>query len=86
MASPAVPVTLVGKLAARRHLAAGSGRRVFRAAWVTRLAAAAREHGTTVAAFGAMDLGAFQAWRPAGWITLGVSLLVFEWKVREPDA
>lgn len=83
MASPAVPATLIGKLAARRHPAAITGRLVSRArARAARLAAAVREHGTTVAAFAAVDLGAFQAWRPAGWITLGVLALVFDWQVR----
>lgn len=83
MASPAVPVTLLGKLAARRHQAALAGRRVAVPAWAARLAAAAADHVTTLAAFAAVDLGAFQAWRPAGWIVTGLSLLVFEWKVRE---
>ena len=44
--------------------------------------ALAREHITTVAAFSAVDYGAFTAARPAGWITLGVSLLVLDWQIR----
>jgi len=84
VASPAVPATLIGKLAARRHQAAGTGRRVALAkAWATRLAGAAREHLATVAGLAAIDLGCFQAARPAGWIVTGVSVLVMEWKVRD---
>lgn len=84
MASPAVPVTLLGKLAASR---AQAGRRVPSLAWVAVLCSlvvtVAREHGPTIAAFAAIDLGCFQAAAPAGWIVTGLSLLAFDWKVRD---
>lgn len=80
MASPAVPVTLLGKLAARKTQ---SGRRVRMKAWAARLAVAAREHLATVTGLAAIDLGCFAAARPAGWIAAGVSVLLFEWKVRD---
>lgn len=88
MASPAVPVTLAGKLAARRRQAAQAGaRRVSGLARVavlcSRVTSAAREHGPTIAAFAAIDLGCFQAAAPAGWIVTGLSLLAFDWKVRD---
>lgn len=88
MASPAVPVTLIGKLAARRRQAAGAGpRRVSGLARVAALCspvvAAAREHGPTIAAFAAVDLGAFEASGPAGWIVTGLSVLFLDWKIRD---
>lgn len=46
-----------------------------------RVAGAAREHVTTVAAFASIDLGCFRASAVAGWIVLGVSLLLLEWKI-----
>jgi hypothetical protein len=76
------PVTLVGQILA--FLAAlnkpRDGRKVK--AFVLVLAGAAREHVTTVAAFGAIDFGCFRASPVAGWIALGVSLLIVEFKVR----
>jgi len=51
-------------------------------ALAVRLAVAAREHLVTVTALAAIDLGAFQASRVAGWIVLGVCLLLAEWKIR----
>ncbi len=87
MASPAVPATLLGKLAARRHQAARAGRRVSVQARVaarcSRVTSAAREHGPTFAAFAAIDLGCFQAAPPAGWIMTGLSVLFLDWKVRD---
>ena len=41
------------------------------------VAAAVREHVVTVAAFAAIDYGAFMASHVAGWVVLGVSLLVW---------
>jgi hypothetical protein len=49
---------------------------------VSALAAAVREHVVTFAAFAAVDYGAFQASHVAGWVTGGVLLLVFDWKVQ----
>jgi uncharacterized MAPEG superfamily protein len=72
------PGTLIGRLAALRVPRAGRRTRSLAA----RAAAAAREHATTLAAFAAVDLGAFEASRPAGWIVTGLSLLIVEWKVR----
>ena len=51
-------------------------------AFAQRVAGAAREHVTTVAAFASIDLGCFRASAVAGWIVLGVSLLLLEWKIR----
>jgi hypothetical protein len=51
-------------------------------AYAARLAVAAREHVTTVAALSAITLGAFRASVVAGWIVLGVCLLLAEWKIR----
>lgn len=48
----------------------------------TKMAAAVREHLPTIAALAAVDLGSFEACRPAGWIVAGVSVLLLEWKVR----
>ena len=76
------PSTLVGQilalLVALNRPRSGKKARAFAA----RFAVAAREHVTTVAAFTAIDLGAFQASVVAGWIVLGVSLLLVEYKVR----
>jgi hypothetical protein len=87
VASPAVPVTLIGKLAARRHQAASPGRRVPSLARVaalrSRVSSAAREHGPTFAAFAAIDMGCFQASPVAGWIAAGVSVLFLDWKIRD---
>lgn len=76
------PVTLVGQILAL--LAALNRPRDGRKsrALAAKLAAAAREHVTTVVALSAMDLGAFQASRVAGFIVLGFCLLVAEFKVR----
>ena len=52
-------------------------------ALAARVAVAAREHVTTVVALASIDLGCFRASAVAGWIVLGVSLLVLEWKIRE---
>lgn len=43
---------------------------------------ACREHVTTVVAFAAIVLGSFEASRIAGFIVLGVCLLLAEWKIR----
>ena len=43
---------------------------------------AVREHMTAVAAFAAVDYGAFTAWHSGGWIMLGVSVLLLEFKIR----
>jgi len=50
---------------------------------VTAVAAAVREHVTTVAAFAAVDYGVFTASHVAGWIVSGCLLLVLEWKIRD---
>lgn len=76
------PVTLVGQiLALLLTLNQPRDGRKARAR-AAKLAAAAREHVTTVAALAAIDLGAFQASRIAGWIVLGCCLLIAEFKVR----
>ena len=76
------PSTLVGQilalLVALNRPRSGKKAKAFAA----RMAVAAREHVTTVAAFTAIDLGAFQASAVAGWIVLGLSLLLLEWKIR----
>jgi hypothetical protein len=41
-----------------------------------------REHMTTVAAFAAVNYGAFSAWHHGGWIVLGVSALLLDFKFR----
>ena len=76
------PATLVGQVLAL--LVALNRPRDGRKAkaWAARLAVAAREHLTTFAAFAAIDFGCFQASHVAGWIVLGVSLLLAEYKVR----
>lgn len=51
-------------------------------AFAVKAVAAAREHVTTVVAFASIDLGCFRASAVAGWIVLGVSLLIIEWKIR----
>jgi hypothetical protein len=43
---------------------------------------AVREHLATFAAFAAVDYGAFSAWHHGGWIVLGVTLLLADFKVR----
>jgi hypothetical protein len=72
----AAPRSLLGKLSSA--LAGGRGRRVAALA-----AAAAREHLPTAAGLGAVCFGAFSAAAAAGWIVTGLSVLVFEWKVRD---
>ena len=72
----AAPRSLLGKLASA--LGNGVARRL-----AGRAAAAAREHLPTVTALTAVCFGAFQAAAAAGWIVTGLSLLVFEWKVRD---
>lgn len=76
------PATLVGQILALLTVLnrPRDGRKAK--ALAARIAVAAREHLTTVAALGAIDLGAFQASRVAGWIVLGVCLLLAEWKIR----
>jgi hypothetical protein len=70
------PRSLLGKVA-------GSlGRSVRARRRVAALAAAVREHCVTVAAFGAVDYGAFQASHVAGWIVGGVLLLIADWKIQ----
>lgn len=78
MATAALPRprrSLFGKLAALRSPAARK--------LTAQAAALVREHVTTVAALGAIDLGAFRAATAAGWIVTGVSLLLLEFKVRD---
>lgn len=77
------PVTLVGQIAAllAALIRPRDGRKAR--ARALRLAAACKEHVTTVAALSAIDLGAFQASRVAGFIVLGFCLLLAEWKIRE---
>jgi hypothetical protein len=70
--------TLLGQLAALRKPRAGRRSKTLAA----KLAIAAREHLTTVCALAAIDLGAFEACHPAGFIVGGLSLLVAEWKIR----
>jgi hypothetical protein len=70
------PRSLLGKLTSA--VAGGRGRRIAALA-----AAAAREHLPTAAGLTAICYGAFSAAAAAGWIVTGVSLLVFEWKVRD---
>ena len=72
------PRTLLGQLAALRRPQAGRKTKTI----AVKAAIAAREHLTTIVALAALDLGAFEAWHPAGWIVGGVSLLVAEWKIR----
>ena len=43
---------------------------------------AVREHLVAFAAFTAVDYGAFTAWHSGGWIMLGVSVLLLEFKIR----
>lgn len=79
------PATLIGQLLAllAALIRPRDGRRAR--ALAGRIAAAAREHVTTVAAFASIDLGCFRASMVAGWIALGVSLLLVEWKIRGGD-
>ena len=76
------PVTLIGQilglLAALNRPRSGRKARALAA----RLALGAREHTATAVALAAIDLGAFQASRVAGWIVLGFCLLLAEWKIR----
>ena len=80
------PATLVGQFLA--FLATLNRPRDTRKAktWAAKTAArfvvAAREHMVTVAAFTAITIGVFHASVVAGWIVLGVSLLLVEYKVR----
>ncbi len=76
------PVTLLGQILAL--LAVLNRPRDGRKAKVlaARMAVAAREHVTTAAAFASIDLGCFRASAVAGWIALGVSLLLLDYKVR----
>lgn len=76
------PSTLVGQILAVLAVLnrPRDGRKA--AAFAARAALAVREHVTTLVALAAIDLGAFQASRVAGWIVLGVCLLIAEWKVR----
>ena len=76
------PVTLVGQILAL--LVALNRPRDGRKARARALlvAAAFREHVTTFAAFAAIVLGSFEASRVAGFIVLGVCLLLAEFKVR----
>jgi hypothetical protein len=43
---------------------------------------AIREHLAAFAAFTAIDYGAFTVWHHGGWIALGVSALLLEFKIR----
>jgi hypothetical protein len=76
------PATLIGQILA--FVAVLNRPRDMRKAraWAAGLVVAGREHVTTVVALAAIDLGAFQASRVAGWIVLGVCLLVADWKIR----
>ena len=76
VAHGAAPRSLLGRFAS----VAGNGAARRAAA---RAAAAAREHLPTVAGLTAICYGAFTAAAAAGWIVTGLSLLVFEWKVRD---
>jgi hypothetical protein len=76
--APARPSTLIGRLSALRIPKPGKRTR----SWAVKAAEAAKEHLTTICALGAVDLGAFEACHPAGWIVTGVSLLIAEWKIR----
>jgi hypothetical protein len=67
-------------LLGRLNAAAGNGR--LRRGAIAVLAAA-REHLPTLAAFGAVDYGAFRAATAAGWIVTGVTVLLADWKVRD---
>ena len=42
----------------------------------------AREHMTAFVSFAAIDFGAFGIWHMGGWIALGVSLLLLEFKIK----
>lgn len=68
--------SVLGKLVA----AAGDGRARKLGA---QLLAVAREHLPTVAAFAAVDYGAFQGSPAAGWVMVGVTGLLLDWKVRD---
>jgi hypothetical protein len=76
--APARPRTLIGQIGALR--VPRPGKRATTLAAV--IGKAARDHLTTFAAFAALDLGCFEAWRPAGWMGVCVSLIVLDWKVR----
>jgi hypothetical protein len=76
--APARPRTLIGQIGALRVPRPGKRTRSIAA----RVATAAREHLATLCSLAAIDLGAFEASHPAGWIVTGVSVLVAEWKVR----
>lgn len=45
--------------------------------------AAAREHVVTVAALASVDFGVFRASSVAGWIVTGLSLLAFDFAIRD---
>lgn len=70
------PRSLLGRVAGSLGRSARGRKRVSAAA------AFVREHCVTVAAFGAVDYGAFQASHVAGWIVGGVLLLVADWKIQ----
>jgi hypothetical protein len=81
VASAAVPAgrrprTLIGLVAAHAPAFRSAGRR---------LAAAARGHAVSVAAFAAVDYGAFgigAAHHAAGWIVTGLSAMVLDFLIR----
>ena len=69
--------SLLGQLLAAVAVAAPRFRVVITAA-----VPAVREHMAAFAAFAAVDYGAFTAWHHGGWIMLGVSVLLLEFKIR----
>jgi len=69
--------SLVSQLLAVLQVAVPASRK-FLAACVP----AVREHVATFAAFAAVDYGAFTAWHHGGWIVLGVTLLLADFKIR----
>ena len=68
--------SLLGKAAAHIGRSAKGRHRVAAAV------SAVREHCVTVAAFAAIDYGAFTASHVAGWVMTGVSLLLIDWKIQ----
>lgn len=71
--------SLIGKASAA--VAARRSARTGRPGKLAAFAAVARQHVVTAAALASADFGAFHAGPVAGWVSLGVSLLVLDFAV-----
>jgi hypothetical protein len=79
MTAPRSRRSLIGTVAA---VVAARVRSRSRPSRLGALAAQAREHVVTVAAFAAADLGAFEVWHHGGWFAVTVTLLALDFAVR----